>query len=299
MLCLSIAFIFWLTTKLSASYRTHLSIPIRYELPQLQIFRNPPPKFCEVDIQATGWELTQIQQTELFIPAAELYPHTIFSTQEIQQRLQKNISKAVQIHNILPRQIELFLEPLISKEIPLVADLNISPAAMYRLTNAPRLKPDFVTVSGPQSVVDTIKVWHSQQLNLQDINQAVRQTLALRSHTNSQVTVDIDAAFISIDVQQITEKQITVPITIADNNDSLLIVLLPQTATLTFVVGLKDYSKVQVSDFELFVTDIDTDVTTATHEQLLPLHLGKKSTLVDIIRIEPSEVRYLIKKINR
>ena len=297
MLCICVAFVFWVTTKLSATYRTHLSIPIRYELPELQTFRNPAPKFCEVDIQASGWELTRIQQTELFIPAAELYPHTIFSTQEIQQRLQKNISKAVQIHNILPQQIELFLEPLISKNIPLVADLNISPAAMYRFAAAPRLKPDMVTITGPQSVVDTIKVWHSQQLNLHNINQAVRQNLGLRSHANSQVSVDIEEAFISIDVQQITEKQINLPISIANNNDSLLMVLIPQTATLTFVVGLKDYNKIQVTDFELFVTPVDTN--TIANEQLLPLHLGKKSDLVDIIRIEPSEVRYLIKKINR
>lgn len=297
MLCICVAFVFWLTTKLSATYRTHLSIPIRYELPELQTFRNPAPKFCEVDIQASGWELTRIQQTALYIPAAELYPHTIFSTQEIQQRLQKNISKTVQIHNILPRQIELFLEPLMTKKVPLVADLNISPAAMYRFTATPRLKPDMVTITGPQSVVDTIKVWHSRQLNLHNINQAVRQNLALRSHANSQVSVDIEEVFISIDVQQITEKQINVPISIANNNDSLLMLLIPQTATLTFVVGLKDYNKIQVADFELFVTPVDTNAI--ANEQLLPLHLGKKSDLVDIIRIEPSEVRYLIKKISR
>jgi hypothetical protein len=295
--CISIAFVFWLTTKLSKVYNTTVKIKIAYDLPDGQIFRDPPPEFFEVDVQASGWELTNIHRSVLRIDANEFYQHTILDAQDLQKRAQQIIGKSIQLFAISPKELNLYLEPLVIKTLPIIADLQIETDDMYRLAGLPNLDPKFVKVKGPKSIMDTLSVWKTQVINIKDIRTAVRQNIALRTHPNSQVSFEVASTDISIDVQQITEKQISVPIEIQTGSDSLLVVLIPQTVTLTCIVGLKDFNKIQVNDFQLFVNPPEANNTNDENDEL-QVQIRRKPDYLEVVKIEPQSVRYLLRKIS-
>jgi hypothetical protein len=296
--CIGIAFVFWLTTKLSKVYRTTLKIKMHYDLPLGHTFRLPPPEFCEVDVQASGWELSNMQRYTLRIAADELYSHTVFNAQDLQKRVQQVIGKPIQLFGINPQELQLDVEPLVYKILPIVADLQMETSAMYRLAGEPSLNPKFVKVQGPKSVLDTVVSWQTQPINIKDVRTAVRQNVELRPHSNSQVSLEFASTDISIDVQQITEKQITLPIDIQTGSDSLLVVLIPQTVTLTCIVGLKDFNKIQANDFQLFVNPPDAKQLGSENKEL-QVQIRRKPAFLEIVKIEPQSVRYLLRKINK
>ena len=57
MICISIAFVFWLMTKLSYSYKDSIVVNLEYQIPDNKVFTNPPAQHLEVDIEGKGWDL--------------------------------------------------------------------------------------------------------------------------------------------------------------------------------------------------------------------------------------------------
>lgn len=303
MLCMGIAFAFWLLTKLSNQYRTRISIAIDYQLPDGEIFSQPPPTACDVDLLASGWELISMRQRRITITGKEIALGGSLQEKSIQDKIKNALNTPAQIYQVVPQQIALQTERLQRKTVPLRADVQVACAAQYRLWGKPSLNISEVQLSGPQSLLDTIEFWSTEALAYPELDHSVRSIIALRSHPNSQVSISPSSAELSINVQQATEKQLALPVQIrsarADSN--LIVALLPQSVTLTCVVGLKDFARLQASDFEAYIDLPSTYTSSADGSQQLPVRvqLRNPATQADVLRIQPASVRFLVRKINQ
>ena len=55
LICLAIAFVFWLLVKFSKDYTVVREVALSYELPDSKAFANSPPKAVFVNLKAQGW----------------------------------------------------------------------------------------------------------------------------------------------------------------------------------------------------------------------------------------------------
>lgn len=304
MLCISIAFIFWIIIKLSYIYRTTIVLPIIYQLKPEMTFKIPPPTKCEVDVRATGWNLMNMQKSEILLSEDKIQQHTIISGQDLQQEVQKMFGSNIQIYNIVPSIIEVFVDSLIEKQVPIISDIEIKTLAQYRLLSQPNFVPNTLTIKGPKSIIDTITQWHTEHQQIDSVNISMRRLVTLRTHENLQISTSAKEVEMHVEVQQLTEKKIILPILTNKHlqQDSFIFALIPNQVTITCLVGLQDYNKLQASDFEVQVelpelSKLKKSADNATQIDMLKVNIKKKPIYADVSSIEPKSVQYLIRKI--
>lgn len=297
---MGIAFGFWLITKLSNQYRARISIGIEYQLPEGEIFSQPPPAACDVDLIASGWELISMRSRKLLISGKEIALGGTLQEKTLQDKIKNALSTPAQIFQVVPQQIALHTEALHSKTVPLRADLQIGCAPQYRLWGKIALAPAEVQISGPASLLDSIESWSTETVAYANLDHSIRRNIRLRTHPNSQVSISVSSADLSIDVQQVTEKQISLPVQIrsARSDTALLVALIPQSVTITCVVGLKDFAKLQPSDFEAYV-ELPSSENGGEDAQLpVRVQLRNPTTQAEILRIQPAALRFLLRRIS-
>lgn len=303
-ICISIAFVFWLIIKLSYLYRTSIVIPIVYELKPEMTFKVPPPTKCEVDVRATGWNLMTMQKSQILLTEDKIQQHTLISGQDLQQEVQKMFGSNIQIYDIIPNVIELFVDSLIEKQVPIISNIDIKTLPQYRLLGQPNFVPNTLTVTGPKSILDTMTSWQTEHQEIDSVSISMRRVVPLRIHENLQVSTHVKEVEMHVEVQQLTEKKITLPISTNKHlqQDSFIFALIPNQVTITCLVGLQDYNKLQASDFEVEVelpelTKLKKSADKATQVDMLKVRIKKKPIYADVSNIEPKSVQYLIRKI--
>ena len=303
-ICISIAFVFWLVIKLSYIYRTTIVLPITYAIKEGLTFTVPPPTQCVVDVRATGWNLMNMQKSQLLISEERLHGNSIIASQELQQEVQKIFGTHIQIYSIAPELITVNIDSLLEKQVPIMPNVHVKTLPQYRLLGAPKVIPSNIVVEGPKSIVDSIQNWETEFIEFDSVNISMRKIVPLKIHENLQVHTNIREAELQIEVQQLTEKKIVLPI--ASNKklqlDSFIVALIPNQVTLTCLVGLQDYGKLSPSDFELEVDMPDlSKMNTAdkmTQINTLKVKIKKKPMYAEVSSIEPQSVQYLIRKID-
>src|SRR5690606_18168310 len=118
MICIGIAFVFWLITKLSYQYKDVVVIKVEYDAPPHKVFTYPPAQQLQVDIQGRGWDLLGLVFTGnrvITIPVAENDP-SVISTTSLHSKVMKFVPE-VDILNIYPENIYIQTENAATKKV--------------------------------------------------------------------------------------------------------------------------------------------------------------------------------------
>jgi hypothetical protein len=106
-------------------------------------------------------------------------------------------------------------------------------------------------------------------------------------------STDPEQVRLIIPVEKFTESEINVPITQRNNTSNLRLKLFPETVKITYLVALNDYKKVDADMFSCFVYVSEAKENSG---KKLQVTAGTYPKFIKIIRIQPSEVDYLILK---
>jgi len=292
-ICIGIALIFWLLVKLSQTYRTDKNIVFNLRIPSEKAFLESPPSNMVAVIEGQGWDLTfdffagqnivlnyDLRQTDrLDLNRAQL-------RSAINNTFSSNDIKIVELNY---EEIHLLLDEKLNKKVPVRLCSQISIAKEYELKSEPLLQPDSISITGPESVVESINFWNTDSLIMEGVSNPVSTDLDLeeppRELILSKRTVKVE-----IPIEQITEKSFFVPIKVVNAPDSTNI--FPKTIRLTCSVGLSRYEDLTADDFEL-VVDLK-NATTKEAQNTAPIILQKKPDYVENIKYSPLSVEFLI-----
>ncbi|MCH2046164.1 MAG: hypothetical protein MK212_18765 [Saprospiraceae bacterium] len=300
-LCIGIAFIFWLFTKLSYTYQSTISIPTQYTLPDKKILTEPAPEFIEVDISGTGWDLISTfmsrgnYQVDLDVNTAENTTRTI-SSLLLESKISRQLSSNLKIENIRPNNIILSLEDLAIKKIPVRLDENVTLAPLYQYKDSIRIYPQMIRVKGPASIVRDIHEWSTSTLIMQDVEQSFERNLPLRVHSNANVTFTPNVVICRGEVEETTEKRLKVPIEVVNAPDSLLLIILPRSIDISCVVGVSDYDRLRPNKFKA-VVDFK-QIVARKKEQSLKIEIRKKPSFISNFNFSPHRADYILQSIN-
>jgi len=295
MLCMGVAFVFWLATKLSYSYTSSFVVPLHYEIPPNKVFTRPPAQQLEVDIEGSGWELLSLlfgqkdDAIEIKVTAGEVRNIT---TSSLKNKV-LDYAKNVNILHIMPENIQLKTENSASKSIPVVLDYQIDLAPLHQYADSIRLQPSQVKITGPASVVRDINQWKTTPLIAQNIKKSIDQKIPLKIHSNRNVHFEPDSVRCMAEVEEITEKKIKVPIQVLNAPDSLLFVILPKQIEVSCSVGLSDYDDLDAADFSAI---IDYQKVNLRNADKVRIRLMKKPSFVKYLNYHPQKVDFIIRK---
>lgn len=252
MICIGIALLFWLLTKLSKTYPAEKEVTLRISTPEGKTFVEQPPQTLLVKLEGRGWELMFDYFTSpKIILRYDLSQSELSELSET--RLRTDISRRIAFGNIGISElntgdINLVLEDEGKKRVPIVLRDSITFASGYHLTKSVQLKPDSVTLTGPITVLSNIDYWSTDSIAFTNLKNSVTQKIAL-AEPPSGISLKLREVEATIQVEQLTEKSFFIPLEVQNAPDSLK--YFPETVKVTCVVGLSDYNNIGPGDFKV------------------------------------------------
>ena len=298
--CLVIATILWFLNTLNKEYSTELTYPIRYaDLPKGKLLVSEPPKEMTLEVKAHGFTLLRYSIGTSFLPIVvnvsslvdkkDLLEYTI-NTEDIKERIASQLNSDIKLIKVKPETITFKFSQFGSKKVPVIPRVDYALKRQYMLKNNISVIPDEVEISGPASILDTLKGVYTSPLKLKELSKDVTKNVSFEEIPGTQISES--GAKVKIDIERFTEAKKKSTIHVKNLPDSLLIRLFPQNIDFTFDVGLSRYESISDTSFSFSV-----DYTQiANNPTALKVTVDKQPSHIKSLVLMPESVEYLIEK---
>lgn len=293
MVCIGIAFVFWVATKMSKNYETDIEINVSFTPPtENNILTKTPPQKLDVTLKSTGWNLMfqslrRKKPTLKYILSSDTLQE--FRLQQLTRDIKNELRSDIQISTITPEYIPLVLDERVQKRIPIRVNPLISVASQY-LQSAPiSIRPDTILIKGPASVLRQINQWETAPLVFDQLKTRQTDDIPLRPFSNGQVVFEPQKVIYDIIVEQLTERIIDVPLVIIGKQQDRII-LYPSSIKARCTLGLSNYERLSPEQFKIIV-----NISNLTSDKL-PLIIEKQPPFVQNITYSTDSVHYLLIK---
>lgn len=256
-----IAVFLWLMVNLGKEYYLTVNIPLEItNYSDDMAFSTPPPKIITVGVSGEGWNLVSLYRNPPGITFR--YEEGLVDITNIVQSQLASYSD-VTVQKVNPSFITVEMEPIAVKRVPVIPNLDIRLRTQYEISGSVRVYPDSVTVSGAESIIDTLRFWPTERLQLRNVQQPVNRRLHLVTRDGIQIkdTTQVDVAF---DVTEFTEGEIRIYVRARNIPEGQQIRFNPSVISVRYDVPIEFFSEAQEAiPYEAFVSfsDILRDTT--------------------------------------
>ena len=253
LLCFVMALIAWLVIKLNKEYSQDFVFPITFEIEENLTFSAPPPTQVKAQMRAKGWTLTRLafrKKDTLAIVLDNFMAQTLGARQSLEDNFNAlNIDQA-EIEVIYPEQLHISLAEKQAKRVPIRINGQVELAPQHQLRDLISVVPDSITIWGPKAEIDSILYWNTIVWPFDPLQEDLTTTVSLVKSKPSLIQLEKYECEIIIPVEEITEKELVIPINIVD---SLLgkIQIFPEVALLRCTVGLTKFDQIHEDQFTL------------------------------------------------
>jgi YbbR domain-containing protein len=150
--------------------------------------------------------------------------------------------------------------------------------------------PDSVLVSGPRSILDTLSFVSTSYQHYKNVDHTIRQNIPLKEYKN--LMLKTTRVLLEIPVEEFTEKQVTVPVTIKDLPQGTYVNLFPDKVHVSFMIALSRFNEVKPGDFKVCANFQDIK----NKEDLLRLKIEAQPSYIHSVSFSPEHIEYLIEK---
>ena len=153
--------------------------------------------------------------------------------------------------------------------------------------------PEYIMVSGPASVIDTLKYIETESRDLTGIDKTEEIVVPIVVPVRDRkIRYSEEKVTLIIPVEQFTESTIEIPL-IGTSTDSGISTIrtFPETVQLTYQVAIKDYQMVKA---EMFSLTAGYDPQYDKEKTFLRVNVDKSPDFVRITRIQPEKVEFII-----
>ncbi len=303
--CFLLSFCFWLLIKLSYGYNSRVSLEVDYrKIPEGKLLADFPVNTIEADIKAPGFTLLRawinpfgtvhINVSELNTVEKQGVEWAYWATNRQSQMLRRQLPGGVEVQRVYPDTLFFALSKLVEKKVAVEAMEDLKFKKQFRKRGLTRLIPDSIIITGPESVIDTIRKIYTFPLKLQGIDETIAQKVKLNNpYMENQVQFSASEVELKIEVDQMTEAEVEVEIVPQNVPENYEMKVFPGKTKISYLVALKDFKQVKASNFSATVLFPDTKSEVSP---VLDVQSRVVSGNVSIIRIKPETVEYIIRK---
>ncbi len=301
LICLAIATTLWFLNALGKNYSASVSYPVKYiNPPDNRFLANNIPVKLDLKIQGQGFTilrykmlsfspiLLDIEQiTNNIEPVSGTYK---VPSKNLIREISSQLSNEIKIEDINPETLEIVLDSLITKTVPVVLDINVEFVPQFNLKNPIKTVPDKVKITGPAIALEKISELNTKVNITNKLETGFSQEIEL-IHPE-RTTISPEKVNLIIEVEKYTEKELKIPIDIIHKPADVRIKLFPSEVKILFTVGLSRFETIKAADFGVSV-DYNSIVDNVNNLNIL---IYKKPGFIQGVRLNPEKVEFLIEK---
>ena len=296
-----LSIVFWFMTKLSKEYDGTIKFPVTYtNLPDNKLLQENPLNFIEIHVNTSGFKLisAKISPKKLEIDASNIYYKSLTDYYLLvsQQKLaiQKQMITGIEIDHFIKDSIAFNLGLLKVKKIPVNLFSDITFAEGYEFKEGININPDSITIKGPESILDTIAYVSTTLFQKKLLNSSIKEIVNIQNFSSdSNIRFQQDKIEISAIVEEFTEGEVEVPLTLLNLPNNKSINTFPKLVKITYKVALSNFNKVSSSTF---LIECDYNMSKINNLPYLIPKLVESSSLVRNIRISPLKIDFIINR---
>lgn len=295
--CLVLAILAWLFTVLSNPYRYTVKAVLKFKnAPQRRAFHSLQHDTISVSLAGNGWDRlfsgmnAGNRSVTVDLRSLENRNYIVLSAQ--QNQINSNRELGHQIIGFDPDTLYFDFSNRKVKRVPLKIVMAISYKHQFTQSDNITVKPAFALVSGPESIMDKIKEWQTEPLKADSVGETIHTQLAVQPVKEANMSVFPKTVQVTVPVDEFTEKTLLIPVKLINGRD-YDVKIFPQKAKIIFTVPLSRYAE---TDEDFFEANADLDLWRLHNYKALPVRISKIPSYCKIVRIEPKNIDFIIKK---
>jgi YbbR domain-containing protein len=155
------------------------------------------------------------------------------------------------------------------------------------------LKPAYVIINGPSIIIDKITEWNSDTLKMDSVDETINTRINLQPVKEGNMSVYPKNVQVTVPVDEFTEKVLEIPVKVINNHNFQDVKIFPQKVKITFATSLNRYKEI---DEDFFEATADLDLWRLHGYKVLPVVLSKIPQYCRVVKIEPQNIDFIIKK---
>ncbi len=291
-LCIAAATTFWILNALNKDdYNTVVDFPIFLDYDHSKFIAiEKEPDQIKLEIKGNGWDLlrkylklnTPPLTIELQNPASKKFIKASDYTRELTDLLSPST-----VVSILDDSVKFNIDKIETRKISAIADsASFSLAKNYRLLAPPIFSPAEITLTGPSSVLETLKDGLKVEINAQKINADLskevplilpKEMTGLVSSKEALVNVTIDVVAYLEGNKRLKIKKLNFPRTVSLSNEEVSIVM-------DYLIDERNTAELKELEFEAVL-----DFSKRNREDsTITVEVRPMPKFLDQVRISPS-----------
>ena len=293
---------FWLLIKFSKEYTTLVSFPVNYiSVPNDMVWGEMSDEVLHISTSASGFQHLgyAFGSKEIDLDLSKIRnlgddQYYLLPEEQIRLIIQQFPSDLELVYRS-PDSIFFDLSKKIDKKIPIVLKDSLSLAPSFQFIEKVSISPDSIIISGPASLVSKINEIETELYIKENIRVSGTYPLRLKSLGVDKVEVLVAKVDVAFKVEQFTQSTINVPIIVRNVPKGYLLKIFPDGVDVTFNTGLSSFESVNPSSFRAIA---DFSRVDDGKSQFIPVNVILFNDKVEIVKFEPSEVEFLLRKID-
>ena len=298
---LGLSFLFWMLIKLSKEYTDVVQFKVNYSnLPEGKMLQEDPKANIDIIIKTFGFNLVKYhinkRNIDVDLSSVKRKKGLIYYqlANELLPQIQRQVAADVEVIAVKPDTLYFHLGKSKTKNVKIIPDINIQYQSGYNLLGDLKIEPEYVSITGPEFLIDSIEELKTEFTTLIDIKSSIVHKLPLVTlEKSSKVRYSVEEVTVSGTVEKFTEAKLQMSFEVKNLPDNYSISTFPDKVEVIFQIGLSDYNKINQNDFKISCDYRRTVKDGLTY--LIP-EVVSKPTIVGEIKIVPPQIEYLIKK---
>lgn len=296
--CLILAAVAWVFTTLSNNYNFTVKEVLVYKnMPQKRAFHSLQPDTINTTIQGTGWDMLfskmnfENKKITVDLHTLDSKDYIVLSSQLKEVNERKDFDN--QIIGFNPDTLYFDFSNRAVKRVPIRLISSINYQQQYAQSNDVIVKPSYVTLSGPGNVLEHIESWDTDSLTVDSVDETVRTNVELQASKEGNVSIYPKSVQVVVPVDEYTEKEVSIPVKLINNHDYYKVKIFPQKVKVTFTTSLNRYAEM---DEDLFEASADLNLWQSHNYTSLPVKLSRRPAYCKIVKIEPQNIDFIVRK---